>query len=118
MEDKNDGKLGEVRVIGSKEVGSSPEEKMQAEEDLNERIREAAQKKARLTILKTFQTQLRQIQGELETGKTFDDVLTEINEKRSRLSRATRDFCINFEKEAIIDLVKDLDLLKHGKVKV
>ena len=104
--------IGEVRVIGSKEVGKSPEERLQQEEELNERLREAAQKKARITVVKTFKTQLLQIKNELDSGKTIDDVLNEINEKLSKMSRMTRDFCMNFKKDAILSLIKDLELLK------
>jgi anaerobic ribonucleoside-triphosphate reductase len=113
---KND--IGEVRNIGSKEVGESPEEKAQKEQETNEKVQEEAKKKARLAVVKTFQTQLLQIKAELAQNKTIDDILTEINEKKSRMSRTTRDFCLNFEKDAILGLVKDLDSLQHGKIKI
>ena len=116
--EKTKEEMGEVRTIGSKEVGESPEEKAQREQEHREKIQEEAKKKARLAVVKTFQTQLLQIKAELAQNKTIDDILTEINEKKSRMSRTTRDFCLNFEKDAILGLIKDLDLLKHGKVKV
>lgn len=118
IEKVNEQSLGEVRTIGSKEVGSTPEEKAQREEELNEAIKEQATKKARLALIKTFKTQLLQIKSELDNGKTFDDVLNEINEKKSRLSRSTRDFCLNFKKEAILGFLKDLEDLTNGKFKI
>ena len=102
---------GTVRTIGSKEVGMTPEEKAQKEEELNQVI----QRKARFTVVKTFKTQLLQIREELNKGKTMDDILTEINEKKSRMSRTTRDLCLNFKSEAVVDLVKDLTDFENEK---
>ena len=103
--------VGEIRTIGSKEVGESPEEKAQKEEELNQEI----QRKARFTVVKTFKTQLLQIREELNKGKTMDDILTEINEKKSRMSRTTRDLCLNFKPDAVVDLVKDLTDFENEK---
>ena len=84
--------LGEIRNIGSKEVGESPEEKAQKEQERKDKIEAEAKKKAKLAIFKAFQTQLSQIKDEIGKGKTLDDVINEINEKKSTVSRSTRDF--------------------------
>lgn len=104
--------VGEIRTIGSKEVGESPEEKAQKEQERKEKLEEEAKKKARLAVFKAFQTQLSQIRGELAKGKTLDDVINEINEKKSTVSRSTRDFCLNFEKDAILGYIKEFDVLR------
>lgn len=101
-------KGGEMRTIGSKEVGLSPEEKEQQEAELKEKFNEYAKKKAHEAVIKTFKTQLLQVMGELNKGKTIDDVLKEINEKKSTLSRSTRDFCVNFKPEIILGLIEEI----------
>ena len=105
---------GEMRTIGSKEVGLTPEEKKQQEEELKERMNAYAKKKAHEAVIKTFKTQLIQVMAELNKGKTIDDVLTEINEKRSNLSRSTRDFCINFKPDVILGLIEELKSPEKG----
>lgn len=104
--------LGEIRNIGSKEVGESPEEKAQKEQERKDKIEAEAKKKAKLAIFKTFQTQLSQIKDEIGKGKTLDDVINEINEKKSTVSRSTRDFCLNFEKDAILGYIKEFDVFR------
>lgn len=104
--------LGEIRNIGSKEVGESPEEKAQKEQERKDKIEAEAKKKAKLAIFKAFQTQLSQIKDEIGKGKTLDDVINEINEKKSTVSRSTRDFCLNFEKDAILGYIKDFDVFR------
>lgn len=104
--------VGEVRTIGSKEVGESPEEKAQKEQERKDKIEAEAKKKAKLAVFKAFQTQLSQIRDELAKGKTLDDVINEINEKKSTVSRSTRDFCLNFEKDAILGYIKEFDALR------
>ena len=104
--------VGEVRTIGSKEVGESPEEKAQKEQERKDKIEAEAKKKAKLAVFKAFQTQLSQIRDELAKGKTLDDVINEINDKKSTVSRSTRDFCLNFEKDAILGYIKEFDALR------
>ena len=104
--------VGEIRTIGSKEVGESPEEKAQKEQERKDKIEAEAKKKAKLAVFKAFQTQLSQIRDELARGKTLDDVINEINEKKSTVSRSTRDFCLNFEKDAILGYIKEFDALR------
>ena len=104
--------VGEIRTIGSKEVGESPEEKAQKEQERKDKIEAEAKKKAKLAVFKAFQTQLSQIRDELAKGKTLDDIINEINEKKSTVSRSTRDFCLNFEKDAILGYIKEFDALK------
>jgi len=104
--------VGEIRTIGSKEVGESPEEKAQKEQERKDKIEAEAKKKAKLAVFKAFQTQLSQIRDELAKGKTLDDVINEINEKKSTVSRSTRDFCLNFEKDAILGYIKEFDALR------
>ena len=104
--------VGEIRNIGSKEVGESPEEKAQKEQERKDKIEAEAKKKAKLAVFKAFQTQLSQIRNELAKGKTLDDVINEINEKKSNVSRSTRDFCLNFEKDAILGYIKEFDALR------
>ena len=104
--------LGEIRNIGSKEVGESPEEKAQKEQERKDKIEAEAKKKAKLANFKAFQTQLSQIKEEISKGKTLDDVINEINEKKSTVSRSTRDFCLNFEKDAILGYIKEFDVFR------
>ena len=111
--EKVEEEVGEIRTIGSTEVGETPEEKAQKEQERKDKLEAEAKKKARLAVFKAFQTQLSQIRDELAKGKTLDDVINEINEKKSGMSRTTRDFCLNFEKDAILGFIKEFDALRQ-----
>ena len=102
-----------VRTIGSSEVGGTPQ---LTEEDVEKMIdKDKVKKYARKQIMLAFKTQIKQVKEELALGKTLDDILAEIKEKKSKLPRVARDFVVNFEQEAINDMIEAYDELKHGK---
>ena len=102
-----------VRTIGSSEVGGTPQ---LTEEDVEKMIdKDKVKKYARKQIMLAFKTQIKQVKEELALGKTLDDILAEIKEKKSKLPRVARDFVVNFEQEAINDMIEAYDELKQGK---
>ena len=108
VEEQEKEEIGTVRTIGSKEVGESPEERQQRIEEIKEKLQQYAKEKARESVIIAFKTPIKQVIGELNKGKTLDDILAEIKDKKSNLSRSTRDFCVNFRPEVILELVEDV----------
>lgn len=108
VEDETSKEQGTVRTIGSKEVGESPEEKEQRIAEIKEKLQEYAKVKARESVIIAFKTPLRQVIQELNKGKTLDDIIAEIKEKKSMMTKSARDFCLNFKPEVILELVEDI----------
>ena len=97
--------MGEIRTIGSTELGDSPKEKDRKQQ---EKIEAAVRENYRKSFVRTFKTQLLQVKQEVDQGKTFEDILKDINDKKSNMTRSARDFCTTFKGESIMDYIKDL----------
>ena len=105
-------KVSKVRTIGSKEVGESPEDKAQREEELKEQKIAEAQAKAKeiaeKMVKKQFRTMFLQVYDEIQNkGKTLEDVIEEVNQKKSNMTRSARDFVLNFEPDRIKQWIED-----------
>lgn len=104
--------VSKVRTIGSKEVGESPEDKAQREEELKEQKIAEAQAKAKeiaeKMVKKQFRTMFLQVYDETQNkGKTLEDVIEEVNQKKSNMTRSARDFVLNFEPDRIKQWIED-----------
>ena len=104
--------VSKVRTIGSKEVGESPEDKAQREEELKEQKIAEAQAKAKeiaeKMVKKQFRTMFLQVYDEIQNkGKTLEDVIEEVNQKKSNMTRSARDFVLNFEPDRIKQWIED-----------
>ena len=104
--------VSKVRTIGSKEVGESPEEKAQREEELKEQKIAEAQAKAKeiaeKMVKKQFRTMFLQVYDEIQSkGKTLENVIEEINQKKSNMTHSARDFVLNFEPDRIKQWIED-----------
>lgn len=102
-----------VRTIGSKEVGETPEETYEKIQIKKEQIDKIAKEQAKKQILKMFKTQLLQINSELKSGKSIQDLRKEIEEKKSNMSFSTREFCKNVKEEQILKFVGYLNANKE-----
>lgn len=104
--------VSKVRTIGSKEVGESPEDKAQREEELKEQKIAEAQAKAKeiaeKMVKKQFRTMFLQVYDEIQNkGKTLEDVIEEVNQKKSNMTRSASDFVLNFEPDRIKQWIED-----------
>lgn len=104
--------VSKVRTIGSKEVGESPEEKAQREEELKEQKIAEAQAKAKeiaeKMVKKQFRTMFLQVYDEIQNkGKTLENIIEEVNQKKSNMTRSARDFVLNFEPDRIKQWIED-----------
>lgn len=104
--------VSKVRTIGSKEVGESPEDKAQREEELKEQKIAEAQAKAKeiaeKMVKKQFRTMFLQVYDEIQNkGKTLENVIEEVNQKKSNMTRSARDFVLNFEPDRIKQWIED-----------
>ena len=104
--------VSKVRTIGSKEVGESPEDKAQREEELKEQKIAEAQAKAKeiaeKMVKKQFRTMFLQVYDEIQNkGKTLEDVIEEVNQKKCNMTRSVRDFVLNFEPDRIKQWIED-----------
>ena len=104
--------VSKVRTIGSKEVGESPEDKAQREEELKEQKIAEAQAKAKeiaeKMVKKQFRTMFLQVYDETQNkGKTLEDVIEDVTQKKSNMTRSARDFVLNFEPDRIKQWIED-----------
>ena len=88
----------DVITIGSKEV--KPQKNV-SEID--------KQKIAEELVKKNFKTQFLQVYQECHKNKTLDQIIDEINNKKSNLTRSARDFVLLFNKETIVKWICDYD---------
>lgn len=86
-----------LTTIGSKEVNPTQLSGIMQEEKVNEAIR----KQALRAVVKPFRTQLRSINVELNKGRTLEELIQEVNDKKSKLPRSTRDVLTNMTEEGI-----------------
>lgn len=104
--------IGEVRTIGSKEVGESPEERAAREDELKQqKIEEAKQKAKEIAekmVKRQFRTMFLQVYDKVQNqGKALEEVIDEVNKKKSNMTRSARDFVLNFEPDRIKQWIED-----------
>lgn len=95
----------DVRTIGSQEVQAVSEQEQLEKE---EKEREAVQKAARRIIIASLKTQLKQIKVKLDEGMTIEEVVQEVEEKRSNLPANARKVLLDFKPGAINEMVKEI----------
>lgn len=85
-----------LTVIGSKEVNPT-EPTNEREEKVNEFIRQRALQ----SIVHPFRSPLKKINEELEKGRTIDELVKEVMEKRSKFPRRVRDVLTTFNEDGV-----------------
>lgn len=101
--------MSDVVTIGSKEVVPSDEQKQQElrEKQIKE-AQEKAKKVAENIVKKQFRTPFLQVYNEVALkGKSVEDVIEEVNQKNSNMTKVARDFVVNFETERIKQWIED-----------
>lgn len=101
--------MSDVVTIGSKEVVPADEQKQQElrEQQIKE-AQEKAKKIAEQMVKKQFRTPFLQVYNEVTfKGKTVEDVIEEVNQKKSNMTRVAREFVLNFELERIKQWIED-----------
>lgn len=94
--------MSDVVTIGSTQA------KGKTEEQKKEEIQKAAQAEAERIIRKSVNTQFVQVLAEVKKGKTLDDILKDIEEKKSPLTRSGREFMLSFKKERIQEWIDEI----------
>jgi len=93
--------MSDVVTIGSTQA------KGKTEEQKKEEIQKAAQAEAERIIRKSVNTQFVQVLAEVKKGKNLDDILKDIEEKESPLTRSAREFMLSFKKERIQEWIDE-----------
>lgn len=92
--------MSDILTIGSKEINNTK----QLEKKL---IEEKAKKAAQEILKKKFKTQLSQVVDEINKGKTLEQVIDDVNNKHSNLTRSARDFVISFKEDVLKEWIND-----------
>ena len=92
--------MNDVFTIGSKPISETDEQKKEKQE---EEIRKAAER----IVKQRFNTQFQQVLSEIKKGKTLSTIISEVNNKESRMTRSARDFVLNFKENRIQEWIDD-----------
>lgn len=90
-----------VKTIGSK---SLEEEK---EEERNSKLESAVESKVKEMVKKQFKLQFLQVVEKINKGMTLDDIIEEVNQKKSNMTKSARDFVVNFKPEVITEWIEE-----------
>lgn len=96
--------MSDVLTIGS--------DKAKIDDRTNQKKIEEAKKKAKeiaeQMVKKQFRTPFIQVYNEVTfNNKTVEDVIEEVNQKKSRMTKVARDYVLNFETERIKQWIED-----------
>ena len=97
--------MSEIKTIGSKEVVTDEEQMKQKKV---EEAKKAAKKIAENIVKKQFRTPFLQVYNEVtKNNKTIEDLIEEVNQKKSHMNRSGRDYVTNFEPDRIKEWIED-----------
>lgn len=94
--------MSDVVTIGSEQVNDTEREKQ-------EKRNEAAEQVAEDFIRARFRTPFLQVLNETKKGKTLKDIIQEVEEKRSNMTRIAREFVLNFKENRIQEWIDTED---------
>ena len=98
--------MSDVVTIGSTQVQGKTEE--QKKEEIQKAAEENAKKIAENVIKKQFRTPFLQVYNEVvNNNKTIEDLLEEVKQKRSRMTKFARDYVTEFKAETIKEWIED-----------
>jgi hypothetical protein len=103
----------DIKTIGSKGVVLSPDNLELDTESLTEEEKKKAvaniRKQARKMIRHTFLSQFKQIYKKYKNGQTIDEIIQEVRDKKSDMTKSARDFVTNFKKDVIEEWILDIE---------
>lgn len=106
-----------VKTIGSKGVISPDDIELDTSkltEEEKERAVANIRHQARKMIRQTFVTQFKQVYNKIKNGQTLQEIIQEVYDKKSNMTKSARDFVLNFKEEVIQEWIDDIE---HPEVK-
>lgn len=104
--------MSDVVTIGSKDVTKTDE---QIKEQKIKEAQEKAKQIAEQMVKRQFRTPFLQVYNEVTfKGKTVENVIEEVNQKKSNMTKIARDFVVNFETERIKQWIDDENKMRKG----
>ena len=97
--------MSEVKTIGSKEVITDGQKQ---EELKKQKMEETAKKIAENEVKRQFRTPFLQVYNEVvNNNKTIEDLVEEVSQKKSRMTKFGRDYVTNFDPDRIRQWIED-----------
>ena len=97
--------MSEIKTIGSKEVVTNEEQMKQKKA---EEAKKAAKKIAENIVKKQFRTPFLQVYNEvINNNKSVEDLIEEVKQKKSRMTKFARDYVTEFETDRIKQWIED-----------
>jgi hypothetical protein len=101
-----------VKTIGSKGVVADPTKLELDTSNLTEEEKQKAVEniryQARKIIRQSLSTQFKQVYTKILKGMTLQEVIQEVKDKKSNLTKSARDFVLNFKEEVIQEWIDDI----------
>lgn len=101
-----------VKTIGSKGVVADPTkielDTSNLTEEEKQKIVENIRYQARKIIRRSLSTQFKQVYAKILKGMTLQEVIQEVKDKKSNLTKSARDFVLNFKEEVIQEWIDDI----------
>ena len=82
-------------------------------EELTPEQKEAQEKFFRSVVIKRFKSTLKAVKSKMDQGITLEEIVREIEEKRSSLSSAQRNFMLGFKLDFIEKLIIDYENMRN-----
>lgn len=100
--------MSEVKTIGSKEVKTDEQKQEELKQKKIEEAKETAKKLAENIVKKQFRTPFLQVYNEvINNNKSLEDLIEEVNQKKSRMTKFARDYVTEFETDRIKQWIED-----------
>jgi len=100
--------MSEIKTIGSKEVKTDEEKQEELKQKKAEEAKEAAKKIAENIIKKQFRTPFLQVYNEVvNNNKTVENLIEEVKQKKSLMTKFGRDYVTEFEIDRIKQWIED-----------
>lgn len=92
---------GKIKTIGSNGIING--DKMSLTDEQREEVRRLAEKEIR----KKMNTPFKQVCEKIKNGQTLQDIIQEVHDKKSNMTRFAREFVVNFKQEIIQKWIND-----------
>lgn len=100
--------MSEVKTIGSKEVKTDEQKQEELKQKKAEEVKEVAKKIAENLIKKQFRTPFLQVYNEvINNKKSVEDLIEEVKQKKSKMTKFARDYVTEFEADRIKQWIED-----------
>lgn len=100
--------MSEVKTIGSKEVVTDEQKQEELKQKRVEEAKEVAKKIAENIVKKQFRTPFLQVYNEvINNNKSVEDLIEDVKQKKSRMTKFARDYVTEFETDRIKQWIED-----------